>query len=487
MDYVTHRISLDIYNSSSQVLLRVKRNETSRRLHITLREGGQPYQIAEGCTAAFSAIKPDGNSLYNNCEIDGNTIIYTFTEQTTLSPGMMDCEIILKDGDDQKITSPRFSLLVEEGLFYGDEVMSSPEATMLDGLIERANTAAENAENVVENITKYVGDNFANAFKGSKSGAIVQADDVSPVEHNVKMRVHGKNMIPFPYPYVTTTVVREGVTFTIAEDGSIKIEGTASANASISLVSHNSKTPMEKGKRFVLSVTSSFTSDSGYVYLQNMIDADNIVDRMSINNGSNSFVASEDGFMNIGIVVIKGYTYDETVYVQLEEGETATEYEPYLDPTTVTVTEETTGTTYTPNKDGTCDVVSASPVMTISTDNEKAFVEIEYNRDSNKVAKALYDFIVQETSAPVKVSSVTLRANGWSGNASPYSQVVSIPGITENSMVDLTPSVEQLAVFHNKDLAFVTENVGGVVTVYAIGQKPTNDYTMPVAITEVKA
>ena len=55
------------------------------------------------------------------------------------------------------------------------------------------------------------------------------------------------------------------------------------------------------------------------------------------------------------------------------------------------------------------------------------------------------------------------------------------------SKVDLLPSVEQLAIFHNKDVAFVTENEDGVVTVYAIGDKPTSDYTMQVSITEVVA
>lgn len=85
-----------------------------------------------------------------------------------------------------------------------------------------------------------------------------------------------------------------------------------------------------------------------------------------------------------------------------------------------------------------------------------------------------------------RLGEVTILANKWIGASSPYSQVVDIAGVTENSQVDLTPSVEQLAVFHNKDLAFVTENEGGVVTVYAIGDKPTNDYTIQVTITEVE-
>lgn len=84
-----------------------------------------------------------------------------------------------------------------------------------------------------------------------------------------------------------------------------------------------------------------------------------------------------------------------------------------------------------------------------------------------------------------KIGYVTLLASAWTGEEKLYHQVVEIEGVTENSQVDLTPSVEQLLVFYDKDLAFVTENEGGVVTVYAIGQKPANDYTIQVTITEV--
>lgn len=87
-------------------------------------------------------------------------------------------------------------------------------------------------------------------------------------------------------------------------------------------------------------------------------------------------------------------------------------------------------------------------------------------------------------SKPVK-SEVTILASKWVGESSPYSQVVEIEGVTENSQVDLTLSAEQVNIFLDKQLAFVTENEDGVVTVYAIGQKPENDYTIQVTITEV--
>lgn len=86
-----------------------------------------------------------------------------------------------------------------------------------------------------------------------------------------------------------------------------------------------------------------------------------------------------------------------------------------------------------------------------------------------------------------RIGYINLLADKWVGTSSPYSQIVTVNGASENTQVDLTPSVAQLAIFHQKDLAFVTENDGGVVTVYAIGQKPTNDYTIQVTMTEVIA
>lgn len=85
----------------------------------------------------------------------------------------------------------------------------------------------------------------------------------------------------------------------------------------------------------------------------------------------------------------------------------------------------------------------------------------------------------------VRIAEISLPAAAWQGDESPYSQVVDVPGVTANSQVDLTPSVEQLEIFHDKDLSFVTKNAGGVVTVYAIGQRPENDYLIQATIKEV--
>lgn len=111
-----------------------------------------------------------------------------------------------------------------------------------------------------------------------------------------------------------------------------------------------------------------------------------------------------------------------------------------------------------------------------------AYMELEYAMD----AKKYIDRLAFPDSAPAaKIGTVTLLASAWAGTDNLHSQVVNIEGVTPYSKVDLLPSVEQLAIFQNKNVTFVTENEGGVVTVYAIGDKPTQNYTMQVQITEV--
>lgn len=86
-------------------------------------------------------------------------------------------------------------------------------------------------------------------------------------------------------------------------------------------------------------------------------------------------------------------------------------------------------------------------------------------------------------------TSITIYANRWAeaNDINGWKQQVTIANaiITSSSKIDLQPSAEQLSIFHEKDLAFVTENDDGVVYVYCIGQKPQNDYTIQATVTEV--
>lgn len=94
------------------------------------------------------------------------------------------------------------------------------------------------------------------------------------------------------------------------------------------------------------------------------------------------------------------------------------------------------------------------------------------------------NFISTQSVLP-KMTTITLEANAWTGSSNPWSQVVSINGVTVNSKIDLQPTAVQIVELQNADIMLMIENNGGTTTAYAIGGKPTVDYTMQVLITEV--
>lgn len=126
-----YKISLDINGSGSQLVLNARHMDTGRKLYVSLRSGGEPYIIEKNCYAAFTAAKPDGTDLYNACTIEGNEIVYEFTEQTCSVIGRSRCEIILYGPDDKVITSPRFALLVDGTICPEGKVVSTDEFTAL--------------------------------------------------------------------------------------------------------------------------------------------------------------------------------------------------------------------------------------------------------------------------------------------------------------------------------------------------------------------
>lgn len=83
---------------------------------------------------------------------------------------------------------------------------------------------------------------------------------------------------------------------------------------------------------------------------------------------------------------------------------------------------------------------------------------------------------------------VTLYADKWvKATDDRWYQIVSVQNarVTANSKVDLQPGAEQLSIFHEKDLAFVAENSGGIISVFCVGQVPTSDYTVQATVIEV--
>lgn len=154
MVFTDYRFSLDTHEINSQITLTCKKGETGRCLFITITEEGKVYNIGADCHAVFTATKPDGKVIFNDCEISGNVICYKMTPQTATAVGLMDCEIRLYGPDNLLIISPYFNIHVYPPVYDdGDIVESTNEVSTLtaliseaDALIEDVNTRLANGE-----------------------------------------------------------------------------------------------------------------------------------------------------------------------------------------------------------------------------------------------------------------------------------------------------------------------------------------------------
>ena len=144
MEYTVHKITLDIHKTVSPVSVHVKKGDTGRRLMIHLAEKGFPYHLSLDCYAVFTAKKPDGKVLFNNCAIEDCVIIYDFTEQTVAVAGLMDCEIILYGAGGKQLTSASFNIVVEDTIYDTEtEIESTDEFNVLSALIAQVEAMTE--------------------------------------------------------------------------------------------------------------------------------------------------------------------------------------------------------------------------------------------------------------------------------------------------------------------------------------------------------
>lgn len=211
---------------------------------------------------------------------------------------------------------------------------------------------------------------FSNALKGYAEGEWVVIDDISPIEHKTAVRVHGKNLFNGELL---------GGHYNNEEFGILLASPTVFKSIKLFL----------KAGAYTISFGTKV----------NIIRR--IIDNVYYGDGktgtlSYTFETTQDGYVGFSFRDSRGSSVEwlETTPIQIEKGNTATEFVPFVDPTTVTVTEEKTGGTYTPNADGICEISSVSPVMTISTDTEGFTVECEYNRDINKIMKKVINTII---------------------------------------------------------------------------------------------
>lgn len=149
-------------------------------------------------------------------------------------------------------------------------------------------------------------------------GTLVVLDDLQGGVPFSEITVSGKNLLTYPYNETTKTV--NGITFTDNGDGTITVNGTATANATFSL---SSKIVYKSGVDYVISGCPN-GGDRKFKIKGNSdgVNADDV-------GYGKTFSFSEDTECSVSILIYKDVTVENLIFrPQIELGATPTAYEP---------------------------------------------------------------------------------------------------------------------------------------------------------------
>ena len=228
---------------------------------------------------------------------------------------------------------------------------------------------------------------FANSLKGNISGDTVRIDDVSPIEHTVKIKAKRKNLLNADGMVNGAFAKNDNGSYTFTKMGNsarfsnwvdisipadtiislsaTNIEGTANGFA-FQLRCKDGNYP-SLGPISPTSLSYNYFKTTSEVEAVRLFFNDSVVDGASLN--------------------ISG--------LQIALGANVTKYNPYVDLSTISVIvspdgTSTSATEYTPDADGVVNgVKSLYPSMVVTTDDAGATVEVEYNKDTNAAFKPI--------------------------------------------------------------------------------------------------
>lgn len=286
---------------------------------------------------------------------------------------------------------------------------SNAFAVFKDGHAELGATG--NTDNSI--VTRsYANNAFANALKGNASGTTITIDDVSPITHEMSVKISSDTVTDL----TAVKVSRCGKNIVPTVDSGIYYQGSAQngrpyISASAAVITETQgidvSTPGKRGVYAVIKLTEDETYTLSFKNLVNncakpllrccvgfrtnesnlfgQTELDNCI-ASNINVTSLTFtVPSGSPYCLVGVYNGEVVANDTISFeaMQIEIGSVATDFQDYI------------STTYTPNADGTVEgVTSLYPTTTLTTDTDDALIECEYNKDINKAFDELKQAII---------------------------------------------------------------------------------------------
>lgn len=156
MEKQVYRKSLDLQKSGAQWSIDIKRNDVnSRRIVISLTDGGKAFILGGDMIATIYGKKTDGNVIYKDCTIENGMAIVDVEKQLITAAGSVECELRIYDSNAagaQLLTTPRFNIEVYDVLSDENRITSTSDYSALASETVKSQEATKRANDIAETL-----------------------------------------------------------------------------------------------------------------------------------------------------------------------------------------------------------------------------------------------------------------------------------------------------------------------------------------------
>lgn len=147
-----YRKSLDLQKNGAQWSIDVKQNDVnSRRIVISLTDGGKAFILGGDMIATIYGRKTDGNVIYKDCSIENGMAIVDVEKQLITAAGTVECELRIYDSNAagaQLLTTPRFNIEVYDVLSDENRITSTSDYSALTSETVKSQEATKRANDI---------------------------------------------------------------------------------------------------------------------------------------------------------------------------------------------------------------------------------------------------------------------------------------------------------------------------------------------------
>lgn len=330
----TKQIDIYLTKKRNVRVIDVVQYDTGIQLVFTVKD----FTIPSGVSATLYVQKPSGKFVYqeDGITVSGNTITVNLHNQAITEHGKVPYQVSVKSGSDV-ITTFTGLMMVEKSLKDAGATESKTVIRAFDQAVsDHVAEFQTKAEQIVAACIATIPDDYstmeakvnqlANAVKGYLSGAVVVADDVSPVAHLLGLKVHSKNLINIDLMLNGVLVKNADDSYTITKvDANTRFSNTCDVYIPAYTPFTISFEEIARNSNDVV-IVRLFRADGGETYI-------------------GLWEKSTKQTLTVDVVKVQFYLQGNEANganitfknFQIEEGTVATDYEAYVDPSTVTV------------------------------------------------------------------------------------------------------------------------------------------------------